>query len=310
MNILLTGGAGYIGSTLVDFLLKENFNVTVIDNFSYESNTLGIYCKNKNFEIINSDIRNYKLLKKIVPKYEFIIPLAGLVGAPLCNFKEVEAKSINYDANVELFKMVNDNQKIIMPTTNSAYGKGKDGQIFTEKSILKPISLYAKHKVLVEEKLMKRKNSISLRLATVFGMSPRMRIDLLVNNFVYKAMFDKYLILFESNFKRNYVHVRDVSRAFVHCIKNFKKLSGNIFNLGLEDANLSKKELCDKIKKYLDFAYFENNYFKDEDQRNYIVSNKKILSTGFKNKYNLDHGIKELIKGYQGITNKNNRNFY
>ena len=196
-----------------------------------------------------------------------------------------------------------------MPTTNSAYGTGKENQIFNENSHLKPISTYAKHKVIVEKKLLKNNNAISLRLATVFGMSPRMRTDLLVNNFVYKAVKDKYIVLFESHFKRNYIHVRDVSRAFIHCIKNQSKMRKNIYNLGLENANISKKELCEIIKKKTELNIFEENFVKDEDQRNYIVSNKKILSTGFKTKFNLENGIDELIEGYKCINVKNFKNF-
>lgn len=308
MNILVTGGAGYIGSTLVGYLLKDNFNVTVLDNFSYESNTLGIYCHNKNFRIINKDIRDYDFLKKILPNYEIIIPLAALVGAPLCNYKKSEANQINLETNLNLFKIIGADQKIIMPTTNSAYGKGEKNQIFDENSKLKPISLYAKHKVEVEKKLTETNNFISLRLATVFGMSPRMRLDLLVNNFVYRAFTDKYIVVFEPHFKRNYIHIRDVCRAFMHCINNFKEMKNNIYNLGLEEANLTKKELCDSIKKYLNFSYFEDNFVNDEDQRNYIVSNKKIINTGFKTLFDINHGIQEIISGLEGIHLKNFRN--
>ena len=309
MNILLTGGGGYIGSVLVEYLLKENYKITILDNFLYEQNTLSNYCHNKNLIILKSDIRDNRLLKKIINDFDVIIPLAGLVGAPLCNFNETDAKSINLEANLSLFNIVNKNQLLIMPTTNSAYGKGKENEIFDERSHLNPLSLYAKHKLIVENKLMNRKNSISLRLATVFGMSPRMRTDLLVNNFVYRAVKDRFIVLFESNFKRNFIHIRDVSRAFIHCIKNSKKMSGNIYNLGLENANLSKLELCKLIKKKTELNIFEHNYKKDEDQRNYIVSNKKILKTGFKTKFTLENGINELIKGYESINIKDFKNF-
>ena len=196
-----------------------------------------------------------------------------------------------------------------MPTTNSAYGKGKINEVFDEKSKLKPISQYANHKLIVEKQLMKNENAISLRLATVFGMSPRMRTDLLVNNFVYRAVKDKYIVLFESHYKRNYIHIRDVCRAFIHCIKNSKIMKKNIYNLGLEDTNISKKELCEIISKKTELNIFENNFIKDEDQRNYIVSNKKILKTGFKTKFSLEDGIDELIKGYKCIDEKSFRNF-
>ncbi len=309
MNILVTGGGGYIGSVLVGYLLNEKYNVTVIDNFIYEPNTLANYCNNKKLQIIKSDIREYNLLKKIIKNFDVIIPLAGLVGAPLCKSEKFSAKSINLDSNLRLFKLVSKNQLIIMPTTNSAYGTGKTGEIFDENSKLNPISIYSEHKLIVEKELMKHKNSISLRLATVFGMSPRMRIDLLVNNFVYRAVIDKYIALFESHFKRNYVHIRDVSRAFVYCIKNSKNMKNNIFNLGLDNANLSKKELCELIKKKTELNIYEDDYKKDEDQRNYIVSNKKILKKGFKFKFSLEDGIDELIKGYKSLNIKQFKNY-
>jgi nucleoside-diphosphate-sugar epimerase len=238
-----------------------------------------------------------------------IIPLAALVGAPLCSKREEDAESINLNHNLKLFKMIKKDQIVLMPTTNSAYGHGKENEIFDEKSKLKPISLYAKHKVIVEKELMNLNNAISLRLATVFGMSPRMRLDLLVNNFVYKAINDKYMVLFESNFKRNYIHVRDVARAFVHCLENISNMKNEIYNLGLEDANLSKKELCEKINNHVSFHYYEEEFKKDEDQRNYIVSNKKILSTGYKPKFTIDLGIVELIKGFRGIDIKSFKNY-
>ena len=309
MKILITGGAGYIGSILVEYLVENNHQVTVVDNFMYESNTLACYCNKKNFSIINKDVRDYDFLSKEIGKYEVIIPLAALVGAPLCSQRKEDAESINLNHNIKLFKMIKGDQKIIMPTTNSAYGHGKEKEIFDESSKLNPISLYAKHKVAVEKELSNLNNFISLRLATVFGMSPRMRLDLLVNNFVYKAINDKYIVLFEGNFKRNYIHVRDVALAFLHCINNFSNMKNEIYNLGLEEANLSKKELCEKIKKYVNFFYHEEDFEKDEDQRNYIVSNKKILNTGYNPKFSIDFGIEELIKGYEGINLRSFKNY-
>ena len=309
MKILLLGGAGYIGSTLTEFLLKEKYQVTVLDNFMYEQNTLASYCSNNFFSIIKEDIRNINNLKKIIKDYDLIFPLAALVGAPLCNFKKEEAESINLKAQLNLFKIISNNQIIIMPTTNSAYGKGDVNNFCDENSKLNPLSTYAKHKVEVEKELLQRKNVISFRLATVFGMSPRMRLDLLVNDFVYRAVKDKYIVLFEANFKRNYIHIRDVCRAFIHAIKNFEKMKSNIFNIGLSDANISKKELCDQIKQFVDFEYYINDFKKDPDQRNYVVSNKKIEAAGFKTKYKLTYGISELIKGYEGINLTQFRNF-
>ncbi len=309
MKILITGGAGYLGSILTAYLLNEKHSVTVVDSFLYESNTLASYCHDKNFKIINKDVRELDELDKEISESNVIIPLAALVGAPLCKDKKEDADSINYRHNLKLFKKIKKDQIVLMPTTNSAYGHGGDSEIFTEESELKPISLYAKHKVDVEKELTNLNNFISLRLATVFGMSPRMRLDLLVNNFVYKALNDKYMVLFEANFKRNYIHVRDVARAFTYCINNFDKMKNQIYNLGLEEANLSKRELCEKIKKYLNFFYYEDEFQKDEDQRNYIVSNKKILNTGYVTKFSLDDGIKELIEGYKGINIKSFRNY-
>ncbi len=309
MNILLTGGGGYIGSILTSYLLDNNYKVTVIDSFVYDQNTLANYCLNQNLNIIKSDIRNISELKKNIDNFDLVIPLAGLVGAPACNFSSKDAESVNLSSNLELFKILNDKQKIIMPTTNSAYGTGKKGQVFDENSELKPISTYAKHKVEVEESLMKKNNFISLRLATVFGMSPRMRLDLLVNDFVYRACYDKFIVLFESKFIRNYIHVRDVCRAFIFCIQNFEKMKNNVYNVGLEDANLSKLELCKTIQKHTQFEIFEKDLLKDPDQRNYIVSNKKLLNTGFKTKFSIDDGIIELIKGYKALKINQFRNF-
>jgi len=309
-NILVTGGAGYLGSIMVSELLRSGYKVTVIDNFMYGQTSLNHLCTNKKFNIINDDIRNKEVIKNLVSKVDAIIPLAALVGSPLCNKDPVGARTINYDAMIDMLKLISKNQVIIMPTTNSAYGKGDENNFCDENSILNPISTYAKTKVEVEKILMEHENSISFRLATVFGFSPRMRIDLLVNDFTYRAVKDKYLILFESQFKRNYIHVRDVTRAFLHAINNFEKMKSQIFNVGLSEANISKLELCKNIKKFLpDFVFFEEQYKKDEDQRNYIVSNKKIEATGYKPKYSLDDGIVELIKGYKMLKNNIHGNF-
>ena len=309
MNILLLGGGGYIGSVLTGYLLSKKFKVTVIDSFIYEQNSLSNFCYDHNLQIIKDDIRKIDKYKDIIKNFELIIPLASLVGAPLCEFNNFEAKSVNLDAHLTLFKLISKNQKIIMPTTNSAYGSANGKLLCDENTPLKPISTYAEHKVLVEKDLMNHDNAISLRLATVFGMSPRMRLDLLVNDFVYRAIKDKYIVLFESNFKRNYIHVRDVCRAFLHAIENFNVMKNNIYNVGLSNANLSKKELCEKIQKYIKFEFVENEFQKDPDQRNYIVSNEKIEKTNFKTVFNIEDGIKELIKGYETINIKNFKNF-
>lgn len=304
MKILITGGAGYIGSVMVPELIKKGYQVTVLDNFMFNQNSLASNCSEDNFDIIKGDIRNESLLKKIIPNFDVIIPLAALVGAPLCDLDPVSATSINHDAMLALFKIASNSQLILMPTTNSAYGSGDVNNKCTENSELKPLSKYAIDKVRVEIALMEKENAISFRLATVFGMSPRMRIDLLVNDFVYRAFKDQALILFEGHFKRNYIHVRDVVSVFMHGIENQDMMIGQIYNVGLSAANLSKIELCDVIKKHIpNFCYLDNGAGKDPDQRNYIVSNQKIEGTGFFPKYSIDDGIVELIKGYTMIKN-------
>ena len=310
MKILVTGGSGYIGSILVPELIKLGYEITVVDNFMYKQSSLNHLCVFENFNIINGDIRNQNLMKSLISSNDLVIPLAAIVGAPLCNKDPYSAQSINYDAIVNMIKLVSKNQIILMPTTNSAYGTGDQNNFCDENSKLNPISKYAIDKVEIEKKLMNRENSISYRLATVFGMSPRMRIDLLVNDFTYRAVHDSSLIIFEGHFKRNYIHIRDVVAAFIHSINNIQSMKGQIYNVGLSDANLSKIELCEEIKKHLsNFVYVEEKYKKDPDQRNYIVSNKKIEKTGFKPKYSISDGIKELIKGYKMIKNQNFGNF-
>lgn len=303
-NILVTGGAGYLGSTLVPELLQAGHRITVLDNFMYKQNTLAHVCHDTNFQVVRGDVRLKGTLLPLLRDAEIIIPLAALVGAPSCDSDPIGAQSINHDSMLVLFDLVGDDQCILMPTTNSAYGTGDKDNYCTEESELRPISQYAKEKVEVEKALMKRSNSISFRLATVFGMSPRMRIDLLVNDFVYRAVRDRFVILFESHFKRNYIHVRDVASVFLHTIDNYNKMRGEVFNVGLSEANLSKKELCETIQRHVsDFIFQEAAVGKDPDQRNYIVSNEKIERTGFQPAYSMDAGIRELVKGYIMIKN-------
>jgi len=240
----------------------------------------------------------------MIQKADIIIPLAALVGAPICSLDPVGATTTNHDAITLMLKLLSKQQIVLMPTTNSAYGTGDENNFCTEDSPLRPISLYAKEKVGIEKELMQRENAISFRLATVFGMSPRMRIDLLVNDFTYRAVHDRFVVLFESSFRRNYVHVRDVSRVFQHAIANFDKMKSQVYNVGLSEANVSKWELCERIQKQIpDFTFIDAPVGKDPDQRNYVVSNTKIEATGFKTSISLDAGISELIKGYTMIRN-------
>jgi len=305
MKILVTGGAGYIGSILMPRLLEKKHEVTVVDNFMYNQASLMDVCYNKNLKIINGDVRDEKLIKTHLKDVDFILPLACIVGAPACDKNPTAAKTINYDAIKMILKLRSKKQKIIFPTTNSGYGIGQEGIYCTEETPLRPVSLYGKIKVEIEKEILNAKNSITLRLATVFGISPRMRLDLLVNDFTYRAVTDRALILFQAHFKRNYIHIGDVARAFIHCMDNFDTIKNEAYNVGLSDANLSKWELCEEIKKQLPNFYFtEAEIGEDSDKRNYIVSNEKIESTGFKPKCDLQQGITELIKGYQIIQKK------
>ncbi|MPQ75463.1 NAD(P)-dependent oxidoreductase [Hydrogenovibrio sp. JE_KL2] len=303
-NILVTGGAGYLGSTMVPDLLAAGHNVTVLDNFMFKQASLNHCCYHPNFSVVKGDIRIESVIKPLLKEADIIIPLAALVGAPICSQDPIGAKTTNHDAVTLMLKNISKEQRILMPTTNSAYGTGDENNYCTEESPLRPISQYAIDKVEVEKELMQHENAISFRLATVFGMSPRMRLDLLVNDFTYRAVYDRFVVLFESQFKRNYVHVRDVSRAFQHGINNFDSMKGEIFNVGLSDANVSKKELCERIQQFVpDFTFLEAPVGKDPDQRNYIVSNDKIEATGFSSEFSLDRGLQELIKGYTMIKN-------
>lgn len=301
-NVFITGGAGYIGSILTEFLLKDGkYNITVLDNFLYSNQSLNHLVSYKNLKILNYDVRDFEEYEEIIKDYEFFIPLAAFVGAPLCSKEKSSSDNINKTSCLKLFQNLNNrNQKIIMPTTNSFYGSGDGSNFCDETSKLNPISSYAKQKLEVENALKDYGNYISFRLATVFGVSPRMRIDLLVNDFVHKAFFEKTLVLFESSFKRNYIHIRDVAGAFHFALHNYEKLKNNIYNVGLSDANLSKKELCELIKKFLpETLIVENEFKKDPDQRNYIVSNEKIEKAGFKPKFSLEDGVQELISYFK-----------
>jgi len=303
-RVLVTGGAGYLGSILVPALLAEGYRVTVLENFFYRQNSLLECCANPDFDVIWGDCRNEDLLKKLLPNVDVIIPLAAMVGVPVSNRDRIATTTVNLGAIKSIISLRSRSQKILFPTTNSGYGIGQEGIFCTEHTDLKPISLYGQTKVDAERALLDDGDVITFRLATLFGMSPRMRIDLLVNDFTHKAITDKYLVLFESHFKRNYLHIRDAARAFIHGIENWDRMKNEPYNVGLSDANLSKKELCDEIQKLVpDLVVLESEIGQDPDKRNYIVSNEKIESTGFKPKYSLNDGIKELLKGFQILHN-------
>jgi nucleoside-diphosphate-sugar epimerase len=303
-NILVTGGAGYLGSMIIPELLSLGHKVTVLDNFMFKQNPLAHVCANPEFDVIRGDARDESLIKGSIKDVDVVIPLAALVGAPLCNNDLLGTTSINRDAVIMLTKLLSKDQRILMPITNSGYGIGEKGKFCTEESPLNPISLYGTTKVEAEAAVLERGNAISFRLATVFGMAPRFRLDLLVNDFVYRAVHDRAVVLFEADFKRNYIHIRDVARAFIHGLDNFETMKKEAYNVGLSDANLSKRELCEKIHEHIpSFVFMEAPIGEDPDKRDYIVSNEKIEATGYMPQHSLDMGIRELIKGYRMIRN-------
>jgi nucleoside-diphosphate-sugar epimerase len=303
-SVLITGGAGYLGSTLAPALLAAGHAVTVLDNFMFRQNSLNHVCADASFAVVRGDARDEAVLRPLVKKADVFIPLAALVGAPICNGDKLGAASINTGAIRTLLGLLSKDQCVLMPTTNSGYGVGEKNQFCTEETPLRPITLYGRTKVEAEQAVLERGNGLSFRLATVFGMSPRMRIDLLVNDFVYRALTDRAVVLFEPHFKRNYIHVRDVARAFILGIDNFDTMKNQAYNVGLSDANLSKLELCQTIQKHLPhFVFMEAPIGEDPDKRDYIVSNAKIEAAGFMPAYSLDDGIAELIKGYAMIRN-------
>lgn len=303
-TVLVTGGAGYLGSILVPELLARGYRTTVVDNFRYDQNSLAHVCHHPAFEVVRGDVRVADVMRPLVSRADIIIPLAAYVGAPLCDRDPVGAATTNHDAVVMMLDMLSPEQRVLMPTSNSAYGTGDADHFCTEDSPLRPHSLYAVEKVRVEQALMTHPNAISFRLATVFGMSPRMRLDLLVNDLTYRALHDGFVALFEADFTRNYVHIADVARVFIHGLEHYASMRGQIYNVGLSNANLSKRELCHTIQRHLPrFTFVETERGRDPDQRNYIVSNAKIEATGFQPHVSLDEGIRELIKGFTMLRN-------
>ena len=304
MKILITGGAGYLGSVLAPTLLAKGHAVTVLDSFLFRQNSLMDCCQYEQFQVIRGDCRDERVVKPLVEKSDVIIPLAALVGAPLCDQDRVAAQTTNRDAVRMLCHLASQDQRIIYPTTNSGYGIGEAGKFCTEETPLHPISLYGVTKVEAEKAVLERDASITFRLATVFGASPRMRLDLLVNDFVYRALMDRAVMLFEGHFKRNYIHIRDVARVFLHALENFETMKSKAYNVGLDDANLSKLELCAEIKKQIPkFVYLEAPIGEDPDKRDYIVSNARLYATGFRPEWPLQRGITELIKAYTVLRN-------
>jgi len=309
-RILITGGAGYIGSMLITKLLEIGHEVTLIDNLTYPKDSINHLFVYKNFFFIKEDACKDKVIKKNILKKDYIIPLAALVGAPLCEKHKKKAIKTNVGSIKTILKYKKRNQKIIYLTTNSGYGIGEKNKYCDENSELRPVSLYGRTKNLSEELVRKRDNYICFRLATVFGYSYRMRTDLIVNNFVLTAMNKKKLVIFEPHFRRNFIHIKDVVRAIIFSMENFNKMKNNVYNLGLSNANITKFTLAKKIKKNLKYLKIEIKHnMKDPDQRDYFVSNKKIEKKGFKALYNLDDGIRELIKVYKD-NNKSYLNNY
>lgn len=308
IKVLITGGAGYLGSVLAEHLLNNGYHVTVLDNLMYKQLSLLHLFRYDNFNFILGDVRDKEKLISLTKKSDIIIPLAAIVGMPACKANPELAIQVNYEHIKNIVHVLEPTQKLIIPNTNSQYGSSPD--IITEDSPFKPLSLYAQTKCDAEEYVLKKGNGIVLRLATVFGVSPRMRQDLLVNDFTYKAVIDGYLVLFEANFKRNYIHVQDIARTFLFMIENYDRCKNQVFNVGLSSANLSKLELAEKIKEQVpNLVIKTDDYKEDFDKRNYIVSNAKIEGYGWRPKFDLEYGIKQLIQAYQFVVMHNNRNF-
>jgi nucleoside-diphosphate-sugar epimerase len=306
-HVLITGGAGYLGSILCEHLLVAGYKVTVIDNLMYGQNSLFHLCENDSFDFVRGDVRDESCVKQSLKKCDIIIPLAAIVGAPACDRDPWLAQSVNFEAIRLINRLRSPNQLIVFPNTNSGYGTKTGNTFCTEETPLEPITLYGQTKVRAESELLNSPNAIALRLATVFGMSPRLRLDLLVNHFVYAAITDGYLVVFEKDFKRNFVHIRDIANCFHHCIKNAARMIGKAYNVGLDTANLSKGEIAQKVKEHVPSLFVHFSEIRgDPDKRNYIVSNQRLRETGFEAKRSLDDGIIELLKGCRMLP----RNFF
>jgi len=299
-QVLVTGGAGYLGSVLCEHLLSAGHRVTAVDSLMHSQTSLFHLCANPDFEFVCGDARDERLIRDLLKDADVVIPLAALVGAPACDRDPRLARSVNLEAVQMLNRIRGREQLVVFPTTNSGYGT-KSGEVHcTEDTPLDPVSLYGQTKVDAEAELLASPNTITLRLATVFGMSPRMRLDLLVNHFVYAAVTDGYIVIFEKDFKRNYIHIRDVADCFAHCIEHADTMVGRPYNVGLDEANLSKEELALKVKEHVPGFYIHfADVGTDPDKRNYIVSNQRLRAAGFKARRSIDEGIRELLKGYR-----------
>ena len=300
MEVLVTGGAGYLGSVLCERLLDAGYGVTVVDNLTYQQGSLFHLCADPRFQFVCGDVRDEELMRRLLKNADVVVPLAAVVGAPACDQNPWLARSVNVEAVQLINRLRSPDQLVVYPTTNSGYGAKSGDVLCTEDTPLEPISLYGRTKTQAEAEVLESPNTMTLRLATVFGISPRMRLDLLVNHFVHEAVTSGYIVIFEKDFKRNYVHIRDVADCFVHCIKHADQMVGRPYNVGLDEANLSKEELALKIKEYVPNFYIHfSEIGSDPDQRNYIVSNKRLREAGFEAQRSLDVGIKELMKGYR-----------
>jgi nucleoside-diphosphate-sugar epimerase len=301
-KVLVTGGAGYIGSILVPLLLAKGYSVTVFDALIYNQSSLLECCANPDFDIVKGNICDKSLVSSLISRFDVIIPLAAIVGAPACKLNPSLTRMVNNEAQKNIVKLILPSQKVVFPSTNSGYGVGEKDNFCTEMTPLRPISQYGKDKVEIEKAYLDKGSAVTFRLATVFGMSPRMRMDLLVNDFTYRAYADKVIVLFEEHFRRNYIHVRDVAKTFLFALEHYDQMKGESYNVGLSSANLTKMELCEKIKQYVPELYIHSAAIgKDPDKRDYLVSNEKLESLGWKPEHSIDSGIQELLKGYRII---------
>lgn len=301
-KVLVTGGAGYIGSILVPLLLAKGYSVTVFDALIYNQSSLLECCSNPDFDIVKGNICHESLLSSLIPRFDVVIPLAAIVGAPACKLNPSLTRMVNNEAQKNIVRLISPSQKVIFPSTNSGYGVGEKDNFCTETTPLRPISQYGKDKAEIEKAYLDKGSAVTFRLATVFGVSPRMRMDLLVNDFTYRAYTDKVIVLFEEHFRRNYIHVRDVAITFLFALEHYNKMRGEPYNVGLSSANLTKRELCEKIKQYVPELYIHSAEIgEDPDKRDYLVSNEKLESLGWKPEHSLDSGIQELLKGYRII---------